>query len=77
MSKTGGLYFDKSGNFNGRKRLVSDEAPESNLCKTTCIDRGDIFCVNKKDLISDPVCCPRKCNDPNKGGVNECAEALR
>lgn len=64
-----GLYQEKS-------RLISKKAPNSNLCKTTCIDRGDIFCVNKNDLKSDPVCCPKECGDESKGVKNQCSNTL-
>lgn len=40
-----GIYFRRS-------RLASDNAPNSNRCKKNCIDKGDIFCVNKNDLES-------------------------
>jgi hypothetical protein len=58
------------GLYKKRARLEEQKAPESNLCKVTCIDRGDVFCVNKKDLKSNPVCCPKECEDPDNDNKN-------
>ena len=64
------------GLYKKRARLASDDAPKSNLCKTTCIDNGDIFCVNKNDLKSNPVCCPKDCADPDNDNKNACSNTL-
>lgn len=58
----------------GLRRRLSSDPPESNLCASTCLDVGDVFCVNKNDLQSDPVCCPKECAGDD--GVNQCAKSL-
>lgn len=68
---------DGAGLYKKRSRLQIEQAPQSNLCKATCLDRGDVFCVDKKDLMSNPICCPKECEDPNKNGVNQCSQILK
>lgn len=65
-----GLYKQKA-------RLAEQKAEESNLCKVTCIDNGDTFCVNKNDLTSNPVCCPKECEDPDNDNKNACSGTLK
>lgn len=68
--------FD-TGLYLKRSRLSKDNAPNSNRCKVNCIDQGDIFCVDKYDLKSKPVCCPQECNDPDNNNVNMCSATLK
>lgn len=65
-----GLYKKKS-------RLKEQNAANSNMCKQTCIDVGDTFCVSKEDLTSNPVCCPKDCEDPDNDNKNACSETLK
>lgn len=67
----------ETGLYKKKARLASDNAPNSNLCKATCIDNGDVFCVSKDDLKSNPVCCPKDCEDPQKADVNSCSNTLK
>lgn len=64
----------EGGTYTFAKRPSAENAENSNLCKSTCIDRGDVFCVSKKDLTSFPACCPKECEE---GGDNVCSKALK
>lgn len=64
------------GLYKKKARDATLEANNANLCKTTCIDKGDVFCVNANDLESNPVCCPKECEDPDNNNKNQCSHAL-
>lgn len=68
--------FD-GGTFGAEKRPSADKAEFSNLCKSTCIDKGDVFCVSKSDLTSLPACCPKTCEDPGDSNENACSKTLK